>query len=265
MATRDLLEISPNNEGFTIRLAMTSIDDLPSGPDHEEHGQSSTSDAATALSKVLSAICRLCMVRIYRSRRAEQRKGLPSRDGTKPKASKPVSRLMPTMVEVVTYHLHTQNIIQHLTAITACLQRMDVFEEQDDLYCQSTQALGTPEETFSVIEGESSTRPDGPLLGGRASINIGSHSLDFTYSSPSNLLLHLSGSSLPIYGTRQFVDLLVQGARAGLLSHLESMLTTLLAERQDWEVLPVPDRVGPKTKALARRCDPEDRKVVEFM
>jgi len=228
-AGRDSLSIT--TEGFVLALEMVPLD-------QQKERQKQHSE----LAKLVSAICRMNMTKLYRYRREQLRGSNPH---TSP-ASPP--RLLPSLFNTIHYYLHVTSIKQMLDKVHASLKSLDVETDLDFIPLLDPLSV--------LFETEDSTSK----LGGSSMLHVGTKVIDLTFSSPSNISLHLPHKSLNYSRLDASLPALRMDITALLLSQLKDMLSSRL---KGWEVEAIPSVISQSTPALAQKK--VDKQAVEFM
>ena len=290
-AARDSLEVA-SSRAFSLHFEMLPIDTLPASPTSLTEEQTCGEGVEPALPQLLSAVARLAMVQIYRTRRRDLRmpfrqqhessKSTRSRPGQAPSAA--TSTILGTLLDLATYYNYTASLERILLAVrnaVASLRLSDSaieFASSVSTGSPGRQGLAPPHLDFvrlcdSFDDIVASLTGGGPVrLGGLATLLLASpdRSLDFTFSSPTSLVLHLPRQTLAIRGLDHLVAVLQHAVRAAVLKLCEDLLEDITAARgksaQDgsWEVLPTNSLTQDNSRARARRSGP-DGSIVEFM
>ena len=290
-AARDSLEVA-SSRAFSLHFEMVPIDSLPASSSALPERQIHREGVPPALPQLLSAFARLAMVQIYRTRRRDLRmpfrqlheSSKSTRPGSGKAPSAGTSTILGTLLDLATYYNYTASLERVLLAVrnsVASLQlSRSAIEVDSGVSGESLdyEGLTPPHLDFvrlcdSFDDIVASLTGGGPVrLGGLATLLLAppNRSLDFTFSSPTSLVLHLPRQTLAIRGLDHLVAVLQQAVRAAVLKLCEDLLKMVTAAHgnsaQDgsWEVLATDSVTQDTSRARARKSS-ADGTIIEFM
>lgn len=263
-ATRESITLTfQADQGKPIAITFTMV---PSDTTPRDASSTTRESARNVpLARIAHAVVRLALVEIYRSRRRNLQ--ITSAQTAIAMPADP-PRLLPLLVELLTYYAYVTNFRNHLLAIRNTVAGLCIFDAQRPLLVDFVGLLDEPNDVWTGLQnGATSEGGQAVRLGSSIILQLGDHSLHFTLSSSKyTTILHLPERDVTLPSRSEVDTVLQQGVRAAVLGQLEHVLNNATNGKQGWEVLPTPPNIGKNARALARRSVPGvTAHIAEFM
>ena len=242
-AGRDTVSIS-NSEAFTLHLAMVTAEDSPTV-------LQSSLPQSSAMARLLSALCRLRMIDVYKSRRQDLH---PDLERMRPSSSQGHPQIITRLMGLIDYYSHISTIETILSNIRKALLNLAIFSQASETNEEVSLDFGWLLDSSSDVVANLESGSNEIKLGGSASLVIGSHDINITFFYPTNIVtLHLPKKVITMTSRNELIHVLHQAVRAAVLDQLVGVLKVNVGKHQGWDIIPLPGIITMDARALARK------------